>query len=72
MNASLRGDARYAAIRGRAATLAFPEPDTLPYDPSSPHTGITAQRLDHAEVMEVANRVKGELGALIEGVVAGL
>ena len=30
----------------RGATLAFPEPDKLPYDPASPHPGITAQRLE--------------------------
>ncbi len=39
-----RDDLEY--FRGPAATLALPEPDTLPYDPSSPHPGITAQRLD--------------------------
>src|SRR5262249_5027730 len=30
----------------RGAVLAFPEPDNLPYDPASPHPGITAQRLE--------------------------
>ena len=39
-----RDDVEY--FRGAAQTLAFPEPDNLPYDPSSPHTGITAQRLE--------------------------
>jgi len=39
-----RDDLEY--FRGPAATLALPEPDTLPYDPSSPHPGITAQRLE--------------------------
>ena len=39
-----RDDLEY--FRGPGATLAFPEPDTLPYDPSSPHPGITAQRLE--------------------------
>jgi transcription-repair coupling factor (superfamily II helicase) len=38
-----RDDLEY--FRGPGATLALPEPDTLPYDPSSPHPGITAQRL---------------------------
>jgi transcription-repair coupling factor (superfamily II helicase) len=33
-------------FRGAGQVLAFPEPDTLPYDPSSPHPGITAQRVD--------------------------
>ncbi|TMQ73378.1 MAG: transcription-repair coupling factor [Candidatus Eisenbacteria bacterium] len=31
---------------GRGVLLPFPEPDNLPYDPSSPHPGITAQRLE--------------------------
>ncbi len=31
---------------GRGDTLAFPEPETLPYDPSSPHPGLIAQRLE--------------------------
>ncbi|HVP15092.1 MAG TPA: transcription-repair coupling factor [Terriglobales bacterium] len=39
-----RDDVEY--FRGPGATLAFPEPDTLPYDASSPHPGITAQRLE--------------------------
>ncbi len=34
------------SFRGRGETLAFPEPDTLPYDPSSPHPSVTAERLD--------------------------
>jgi transcription-repair coupling factor (superfamily II helicase) len=39
-----RDDVEYFA--GRAATLAYPEPDTLPYDPSSPHPSVTAERLE--------------------------
>jgi transcription-repair coupling factor (superfamily II helicase) len=39
-----RDDVEY--FRGAAATLAFPEPDQLPYDPASPHPAITAQRLE--------------------------
>jgi transcription-repair coupling factor (superfamily II helicase) len=31
---------------GAGATLAFPDPETLPYDPVSPHPGLTAQRLE--------------------------
>jgi purine-nucleoside phosphorylase len=31
--------------------------------------GILPKKLDHSEVMEIANRVTGELGALIEGVI---
>ncbi len=39
-----RDDVEY--FRGRGATLAFPEPDTLPYDPASPHPSVTAERLE--------------------------
>ena len=39
-----RDDLEY--FRGGGAVLAFPEPDNLPYDPASPHPGITAQRLE--------------------------
>src|SRR5262249_47580974 len=31
---------------GPGVLRAFPEPDNLPYDPASPHPGITAQRLE--------------------------
>ena len=34
--------------------------------------GLSPKKLDHAEVMETANRVSGELGALVEGVIARL
>jgi purine-nucleoside phosphorylase len=34
--------------------------------------GITGERLSHAEVMEVAARVAGDLERLIEGVVTSL
>jgi transcription-repair coupling factor (superfamily II helicase) len=39
-----RDDLEY--FGGRATMLAFPEPDNLPYDPASPHPGLTAQRLE--------------------------
>jgi len=39
---------------------------------TNPAAGTTLERLDHAEVMEVAKRVAGELAALIEGVIARL
>ncbi|HEX6104282.1 MAG TPA: purine-nucleoside phosphorylase [Gemmatimonadales bacterium] len=39
---------------------------------TNPAAGITGERLSHAEVMEVARRVAGELERLVEGVVAGL
>jgi len=40
----LRDDLEY--FRGAGDVIAFPEPDTLPFDPASPHPGITAQRLE--------------------------
>ena len=39
---------------------------------TNPAAGITAERLSHAEVMEVAARVAGDLEKLVEGVVAGV
>ena len=39
---------------------------------TNPAAGVTLQKLDHLEVMEVAYRIAGELAALIEGVVAEL
>jgi len=39
---------------------------------TNPAAGITGERLDHAEVMEVAKRVAGDLERLVEGVVAEL
>ncbi|TMQ51808.1 MAG: transcription-repair coupling factor [Candidatus Eisenbacteria bacterium] len=59
-----RDDVEY--FRGAAQTLAFPEPDNLPYDPSSPHTGITAQRLE-----TLARLARGEQGVVL-GTVRGL
>ena len=41
---SARDDVEYFA--GRGAMLPFPEPDALPYDSSSPHPSVTAERLD--------------------------
>jgi len=39
-----RDDLEYFLGPGRL--LAFPDPETLPYDPVSPHPGLTAQRLE--------------------------
>jgi purine-nucleoside phosphorylase len=39
---------------------------------TNPAAGISPRKLDHAEVMETANRVTGELGSLIEGVIGRL
>jgi purine-nucleoside phosphorylase len=39
---------------------------------TNPAAGISPKKLDHAEVMETANRVRDELSALLEGVIARL
>lgn len=39
---------------------------------TNPAAGVTGERLEHAEVMEVARAVAGDLEALVEGVVAAL
>lgn len=39
---------------------------------TNPAAGTTAAKLSHAEVIEVAERVKGEVAGLIEGVIAEL
>ena len=39
---------------------------------TNPAAGTTSERLDHAEVMEVAARVAGDLESLVEGVVAAV
>jgi len=59
-----RDDLEY--FRGQSATLAFPEPDTLPYDPSSPHPGVTAQRL------ETLGRLAGGARGVVLATVRGL
>uniref|UniRef100_A0A832I4K0 Transcription-repair-coupling factor n=1 Tax=Eiseniibacteriota bacterium TaxID=2212470 RepID=A0A832I4K0_UNCEI len=53
-----RDDLEY--FRGAGAVLAFPEPDTLPYDPASPHPGIVAQRLE-----TLARLADGERGVVL-------
>src|SRR5262245_51646012 len=55
-----RDDLEY--FRGGGAVLAFPEPDILPYDPTSPHPGITAQRLETLGRLAAA-RATGEAGS---------
>src|SRR5262245_11265201 len=54
----IRDDIEY--FRGPGGTMALPEPDTLPYDPSSPHPGITAQRLE-----TLARLARGDRGVLL-------
>jgi purine-nucleoside phosphorylase len=39
---------------------------------TNPAAGLSPRKLDHVEVMETANRVTGELGALIEGIIGRL
>jgi purine-nucleoside phosphorylase len=39
---------------------------------TNPAAGISPKKLDHAEVMETANRVTGELGSLLEGIIERL
>jgi len=53
-----RDDIEY--FRGVGNVLAFPEPDHLPYDPSSPHPGVTAQRLQ-----TLARLAAGETGLVL-------
>jgi len=53
-----RDDLEY--FLGRGATFAFPEPDTLPYDPSSPHPSVTAERLE-----TLARLAAGECGVVL-------
>jgi transcription-repair coupling factor (superfamily II helicase) len=53
-----RDDMEY--FRGRGATFAFPEPDSLPYDPSSPHPSVTAERLE-----VLARLAAGETGVVV-------
>ena len=47
-------------FRGRGATFAFPEPDNLPYDSSSPHPAIVAERLG-----TLARLAAGETGVVV-------
>src|SRR5215831_5084278 len=59
-----RDDVEY--FRGRAATLPFPEPDALPYDPSSPHPSVTAERLE--TLSRLASGEHGVVVATVRGV----
>ncbi|HET7226054.1 MAG TPA: transcription-repair coupling factor [Candidatus Eisenbacteria bacterium] len=63
-----RDDLEYFA--GPGATLAFPEPDTLPYDAASPHPGITAQRLETLD--RLARGTPGVVLATVRGVLQKL
>jgi transcription-repair coupling factor (superfamily II helicase) len=61
-----RDDLEYLAA---PALLAFPEPDNLPYDPASPHPGITAQRLETLSRLAAGGPAGG---ALVLATVRGL
>jgi transcription-repair coupling factor (superfamily II helicase) len=63
-----RDDVEY--FRGAGLTLSFPESDTLPYDPSSPHPGITAQRLE--TLSRLANGERGVVLATVRGLLQRL
>jgi transcription-repair coupling factor (superfamily II helicase) len=45
---------------GKDAVLPFPEPETLPYDSTSPHPSVTAQRLE-----TLAALARGERGVIV-------
>jgi purine-nucleoside phosphorylase len=55
-------------IAARAAGLRCLAISTI----TNPAAGTSLEVLDHADVMRVANRVRATLGALVEGIVAGL
>jgi len=60
-----RDDLEY--FRGAGAVLAFPEPDNLPYDPASPHPGITAQRLETLGRLAARDGWSGVVLATVRG-----
>ena len=62
-----RDDLEY--FLGLGGLFAFPDPETLPYDPSSPHPGITAQRMATLERL-AGGRV--EAPAVVLATVRGL
>ena len=63
-----RDDLEYFA--GPAGFLALPEPDNQPYDPSSPHPGITAQRLE--TLSSLATAEDGSASRIVLTTVRGL
>ncbi len=63
-----RDDLEYFLGPGRL--LAFPDPETLPYDPVPPHPGLTAQRL---ETLDRLARSRGQApGGVVLATVRGL
>ena len=65
-----RDDLEYFA--GAGATLAFPDPGTLPYDPMSPHPGLTAQRLETLGRIARAGASAGAAPGVVVATVRGL
>ena len=59
-----RDDLEYFA--GRGATLPFPEPDAAPYDASSPHPSVTAERLE--TLSRLAAGTRGVVLTTVRGV----
>ncbi|MBI1798206.1 MAG: transcription-repair coupling factor [Candidatus Eisenbacteria bacterium] len=59
-------------FRGGGATLAFPEPDNLPYDPAPAHPGITAQRLETLGRLESVREVGESWPGIVLCTVRGL
>ncbi|MCC6652353.1 MAG: hypothetical protein IT348_14470, partial [Candidatus Eisenbacteria bacterium] len=57
-------------FRGRGATMAFPEPDTLPYDATSPHPSLVAERLE--VLARLAAGQSGVVVATVRGVLQRL
>ncbi len=67
---SFRDDLEY--FRGRGATLAFPEPDTAPYDDTSPHPAITAERLEALSRLAAARSGAAPFDGVILATVRGV
>jgi len=61
-----RDDVEY--FRGADSVLAFPEPDSAPYDATSPHPGITAQRMDTLARLTGGGAGAGLVLATVRGV----
>jgi transcription-repair coupling factor (superfamily II helicase) len=58
-----RDDLEY--FRGRGHVLAFPEPDTAPYDDTSPHPAVTAERLETLARLAAARAAGERLDAVV-------
>jgi transcription-repair coupling factor (superfamily II helicase) len=65
-----RDDLEY--FRGAGETFAFPEPDSLPYDPASPHPSITAQRLETLGRLAAARAAGAPCPGVVLATVRGL